>query len=93
MATARFVATANNSVTKQLLDAVATVNLGVAKLARVKAEQDMMVNGEAVTGTQAALEYGLPDAASGAAVCNIVGTALTALQAASVQALSKIDQG
>lgn len=91
MATARLVLTANNGATKQALKAISTVLDGLAQLRRLKAEQDMMMNGDA--GGQAALEYGLPDAPSGAAVCNIVGTALAAMDVAQVQALAKLDQG
>lgn len=91
MATARLVLTANNGPTKQALKAISTVLDGLAQLRRLKAEQDMMMNGD--DGTQAAAEYGLGSAAQGAAVCNIVGTALTRIDHADVLALAKIDQG
>lgn len=91
MATARLVVDANKAASKQLLRAAGDVLDALGNLRRVKAEQDMMMNGD--DGTQAALEYGLPNAVAGAAICNIVGTALAAIDVAQVQALSKIDQG
>lgn len=91
MATARLVVDANKAASKQALKAISTVLDGLSQLRRLKAEQDMMMNGD--DGTQAALEYGLPNAVAGSAICNIVGTALTAIDVAQVQALSKLDQG
>lgn len=91
MTTARLVVNAQNAASKQLLKAIGTTLDGLAQIRRLKAEQDMMMFGD--DGTQAAAEYGLPNAAAGAAVCNIVATALTAFDVAAVQALAKLDQG
>lgn len=91
MATARLVVDANRAASKQALKAISAVLDGLSQLRRLKAEQDMMMFGD--DGTQAAAEYGLATAAAGAAICNIVGTALAAMDVAQVQALSKLDQG
>lgn len=96
MATARLVLTANNGPTKQALRAVATILDGLSQLRRVKAEQDMMLNGEAgpAAGTQAATEYGLAGgAADGLAVCTVMNNALAAVDVAAVRELARLDQG
>lgn len=89
--TARIVVDASKASSKLLLQAVTSVMDALAQLRRVKAAQDMMMNGD--DGTQAKTEYGLADATAGSNVCNLVGTALAAFDVAQVQALSKIDQG
>lgn len=91
MPTARLVVDANKAASKQLLKAAGKVLDALGELRRLKAEQDMMMNGD--DGTQAALEYGLSNAAAGAAVCNIVGTALAAMDVSQVLSISKLDQG
>lgn len=94
MATARLVLTANNGPTKQALRAVATILEGLSQLRRVKAEQDMMLNGEAAPGAQAATEYGLAGgAADGLAVCTVMNNALAAVDVAAVRELARLDQG
>jgi hypothetical protein len=92
MSSPRIVVDATKPASKLMLQAVSTFNDALAQLRRVKAQQDMMMNGDAA-GVQAAAEYGLGLAADGATVCNLVGTALAAIDVAQTAALSKLDQG